>query len=240
VATHDADDTLTPTRLTLEPDPRRTLVIQLVRLILLGIFDVRVHGVANVPKSGAVLLVANHQSIADSFLLYVFVPRRVRFMAKEELFLGRWRRLARWFGGFPVRRGRSDRQALKTALDLLADGECVGMYPEGSRSETGQLQRAYPGAGLLGVRSNATIVPAAIVGTGRLRTWTSFLRRPEIHLTVGQPFHVVRPDDRRVSFGAAADEMMERIAALLPPQMQGVYAEPVPTTPSRATIRPLR
>src|SRR5207248_1591185 len=83
-----------------------------------------------------------------------------------EVFEGPLRRLARWYGAFPVRRGQADRQAIRTALDYLANGSCVGMFPEGTRSQTGGLIRGHIGAGLIAVRSGAQTLPVAIAGTG--------------------------------------------------------------------------
>ena len=103
-------------------------------------------GAQNVPETGAAILAPNHFSYMDHFLLGIFIRRKVRFMAKSQLFSG----LARWVylqgGVFPVRRGARDDEAFITAEAILEHGGVVAMYPEGGRSRTGELQeRAKPG-----------------------------------------------------------------------------------------------
>ena len=199
----------------------------------------RVVGLEKVPREGSLLIVSNHQNNADPPILLGVMPRVVHCMAKQEIFDSPAARLATWYGAFPVRRGQADRQALETALEFLKRGRCVGMFPEGTRSPTGALIKAQPGAGLIAVRSGAPILPVAIIGTRQLRTPWAVLRRPQIEIIVGEPFRLA-PDaggSRAAAAAAATEAMMRRSAALLPPELRGDYAEgeSLPTPASGAS-----
>ncbi|HZU77802.1 MAG TPA: lysophospholipid acyltransferase family protein, partial [Dehalococcoidia bacterium] len=133
-------------------------------LRIFGRWEVR--GRRNVPRSGPLLVVANHLNNSDPPLLGASIPRRLRFMAKVELFQkGLLSLPIRLFGGFPVRRFEADLRALRRAQELLADGEAVALLPEGTRNRHGTgMQRVYPGAALLALRTGAPILPVGITG----------------------------------------------------------------------------
>jgi 1-acyl-sn-glycerol-3-phosphate acyltransferase len=183
----------------------------------------RVVGREHVPKSGPVLVVANHLNNADPVLVCIVTPRPVGFMAKIELFrVPILAQTIRWSGAFPVDRGAADRKAIRTALDRLAAGQVIGMFPEGTRSRDARMKRGLSGVGLLAVRSGAPVVPCAITGSERLgRLWP----RPSLTITYGPAFYPALGGGRRVDHQAVVDEMMRRVAALLPPAYRGVYAE---------------
>lgn len=139
-----------------------------VRAYFFWILAVRVEGLSHVPSSGPVILCANHRSWLDPPLVGAVVPRPVHFMAKEELF--RHRLLAaflRLLGAFSVRRHTPDRTAIRHALKLLGEGKIVGLFPEGTRSKTGRLGAAEPGAALLAIAAGAPVVPVGISGSYR-------------------------------------------------------------------------
>jgi 1-acyl-sn-glycerol-3-phosphate acyltransferase len=199
------------------------VVFPIVRAIALFLVPVRIEGMDRLPR-GAALVVANHASWKDPPLLTFALDRSVRFFAKEELFripvFGGILRLA---GNFGVRRGEADRRALVTALKVLAADLVLGFFPEGHRSESGALIRARPGVALVAKRANVPIVPVAIIGTKRARVG-AFWRR-DVLFRIGEPFaasELAHLDDQ-----AAADEIMKRIAMLLPTDMRGVYSEQV-------------
>jgi 1-acyl-sn-glycerol-3-phosphate acyltransferase len=195
------------------------LVYPIVRALALFLLPVRLEGVERIP-AGGVILVANHISWKDPPWLTFALDRAVRFMGKEELFrvpvLGGILRLA---GNFGVRRGEADRRAMVTALRVLQAGLPLGFFPEGHRSESGVMIRAHPGVGLIARRAGVPIVPIGVIGSKRARRG-AFWRR-DVVFRIGEPF-----DAKELPQGdeqAAADEIMRRVAALLPSEMRGVY-----------------
>ncbi|MDD5287948.1 MAG: lysophospholipid acyltransferase family protein [Dehalococcoidales bacterium] len=186
----------------------------------------RVTGRENVPQHSACIVVANHVNLLDSPLLGVSLGRKVYFMAKEELFHSRfigW--LAVQSGAFPVAKGRLNRRAGRRALELLARGQTLIIFPEGGRSGDGKLGQAYPGAALLAVKSDVPIVPVGISGTGQLIGKRWFLRRPRITLNIGQPFTLSAVHDKlsKEETARLTFEIMTHIAGLLPPEYRGRY-----------------
>jgi len=116
----------------------------LTRVVLVTLTRWEVTGRDHVPRTGGVILVSNHLNNVDPPILSASLPRRIAFMAKEELYYARNASgfLARTFGAFPVRRGELDRRALKEALKVLRQGLILGLFPEGTRSPHGQMQEA--------------------------------------------------------------------------------------------------
>lgn len=202
------------------------LMTRVMRLVVWTFGRYRVAGTERVPLSGGLLVVSNHLNNADPPLLGAALPRRLRFMAKQELFAHRvFGVFPVLFGAFRVRRFEADLRALREAGHLLAAGEAVAMFPEGHRSKGGGLQQPYPGTALIALRSNATILPVGITGTEAVRTPAVLLKKPRITVTIGEPFTL--PAHNRVTseaVKAGSDEIMRRIAALLPPSYRGVYA----------------
>lgn len=180
----------------------------------------RVEGLENVPSEGGVLLVANHVSWLDPPILGCALNRPVHFMAKAELFklpfLG-WA-LPR-VNAFPVRRGATDRSAIQTAIDLLRGGEVIGIFPEGTRSRTGELLPPRRGAGLIALRANVPVIPVGIHGTYRAVRWRGLLPRfNRVVVRIGEPIDlsgIPDGDDVKERSDRAAAIMMERIARLL-------------------------
>lgn len=150
------------------------VVYGLVRLILVPFFQLyfRLEGLGaeHVPRDGAAILAANHRSFLDPFVIGVMARRPVYYMAKRELFerpLQAW--LLSSLGAFPVDRGAGDEQAVDTALALLRRGECVVIFPEGTRIRRGPLADPRRGVGRLALQSGARVVPIAVIGTDRVR-----------------------------------------------------------------------
>jgi 1-acyl-sn-glycerol-3-phosphate acyltransferase len=186
----------------------------------------KIAGKNNMPRHGACIVVANHVNLLDSPLIGISLGRRAYFMAKADLFRSRiigW--LAEQFGAFPVARGRLNRRAGRTAVELLANGQALIIYPEGQRSLDGKLGPAYSGAALLAIRSNVPIVPVGIIGTAQLKGKWWFLRRPKITFNIGQPFTLAacpeKPNKEMVN--GMTREIMMHIAALLPEDYRGRY-----------------
>lgn len=172
----------------------------------------RVSGREHVPRTGPVLIVCNHLSTIDPPLVgWAARPRRSFYMAKSELFgnrVGAWTISS--LGAFPVVRGGADRNALRVARDLLARGESVLMFPEGTRSRTGFLRAAFPGAGSLGLGEGITIVPAAL--------WGSQHRFGPVRVVFGPPVSTegLAPGSRGARSIELTRRMMQAIADLVP------------------------
>ncbi|MGH8299787.1 MAG: lysophospholipid acyltransferase family protein [Steroidobacteraceae bacterium] len=125
-----------------------------------------------VPGSGAVILAPNHFSFMDHFLMGCYIRRKVRFMAKSQLFKGPMQFIYTHGGVFPVRRGARDEETFITAETILARGGAVAMYCEGGRSRTGKVaEQAKRGIGRLALETGAPVVPIAIHGSSRIRNW---------------------------------------------------------------------
>lgn len=203
----------------------------MTRLLWLAVWTFgryEVTGRERVPPSAPLLVVANHLNIADPPLLGAAIPRPIHFMAKRELFDKRLSGFfIRLFGAFPVRRFEADLQALREAQRILQGGGVIGMFPEGHRSRGRGLQRPFPGTALIALRTGATILPVGITGTEAITTPLVLLKKPPVRVIIGEPFTL--PRTRRITaeaVRAGADEIMLRIAALLPLQYRGLYADP--------------
>jgi 1-acyl-sn-glycerol-3-phosphate acyltransferase len=194
-------------------------VYEMVRLILSPVawfvFRARSIGSTNVPQSGPVILAPNHFSFFDHFFLAVFLRRKVRFMAKSQLFTRPFQWIYFHGGVFPVRRGHRDEEAFVTAETILAQGGCMAMYCEGGRSRTGRLaERAKPGIGRLALESGVPIVPVAIYGSQKARNWKR-LQFPKVTIRYGEPFRFEPVDDpSREQQQAVADEVLGEIKQL--------------------------
>jgi len=190
----------------------------LVRTILLVFFRYRVVGREHVPATGAVILASNHVSNLDPPVLGCSLWRRGAFMAKDELFR---KPLAAWFigkmGAYPVKRGAPDRASLKRSLDTLANDGMLAVFPEGTRSETGELQEPEMGVGLMAYRSGALVVPVYISGTERVLPRSGGMKLAPITVTFGPPIRFVAAEGERAGreeYEAAARRIMAAIAAV--------------------------
>jgi 1-acyl-sn-glycerol-3-phosphate acyltransferase len=180
-----------------------------VAAILRTAFRVRVAGTENVPLTGGLIVAANHLSNFDPPLLGVALPRPVSYMAKKELFaipvLGQ---LIPRLHAFPVDRQAGGTAALRAALRMLKEGRCIGIFPEGGRNVTGTNEEKA-GAAFLAAASGAPVVPAAIVGTRRLRPFG------RVTVAFGEPFTVTRErQSRGDDMEKKAAEIMQRIRTL--------------------------
>jgi 1-acyl-sn-glycerol-3-phosphate acyltransferase len=138
----------------------------LLRVLYRLLFRLEARGLHHIPAEGPVVLASNHISNLDPPTIGVLVPRKVNFMAKEELFkVPVFGPLIRAFGAFPVKRGGVSKDAIKSAITMLKEGNVLGIFPEGSRKTPGAAKK---GTAMIAVRSGATIVPVAIVGGYKL------------------------------------------------------------------------
>lgn len=169
----------------------------------------------NVPGSGAVILAPNHFSFMDHFLIACYLRRKVRFMAKSQLFKPPLQFVFTHAGCFPVRRGAHDEETFITANSILERSGALGMYCEGGRSRTGNVgQHAKPGIGRLALETGVPVVPIAIHGSARIRNWKR-LRFSKVTVQYGEPvrWDAVR-DPTRTQQQTVADQVLVEIGAL--------------------------
>lgn len=188
----------------------------------------KVRGKANIPRTGGVLIVSNHMTSNDPFLVgWSAIPRRAYYMAKSELFENRIERLAiGTLGAFPIRRGEADRTAMRIAKGLLARGECVIIFPEGTRSRDQRLRSPYPGAASLGLPDDVTVIPAAI--------WGIQEKHGPSRVIFGPPVSKEGLEgSRSTRAGELAFRMMAAIAELLP-EIGGPVQDPPRTLATMA------
>lgn len=169
---------------------------------------VAIHGKENIPKDGSILLCSNHIHNLDPPLVGTTFPRPVRFMAKAELFkipvLGK---LVKWVHAFPVRRGMSDRQAIRQGLEVLKTNQVLGIFPEGTRSKTGELRKGLAGVGFFALKSKAYVTPAAVIG--------SYLPFKKINIYYGKPIDFTSAREQKISAEQATEMIMDAIQELL-------------------------
>jgi len=200
-------------------------------------------GKENVPLEGAVILASNHLNNADPPMVALAIrPRYPMYMAKREMI--RWPILGpafRIFGAFPVRRGEADLSALRAATEVIEGGALLVMFPEGTRSRTGGLTKGHPGTALIALRTGAPVLPVAITGSENIG-WPWIFLKPRsikhIKVVIGEPFHL--PPVERINSESTMEAhryIMRRIAALLPPEYRGVYAEDVPAASAPAAAQ---
>lgn len=206
------------------------VIRRLAGFAFLFLFKLRVEGLENVPRTGAAMLASNHAAWIDIPILAYPVPRFTHYMAKIELFQTRLLGgIIGMMGAFPIRRGEGDRESLRTAERLLGQGELVGIFPEGHRSESG-LIRGLPGAALIALRANIPVVPVAIINSRAVfQKGHIVVRRPTVTVRYGKPFMLTHSGARytRADMERGIDEIMTHIARLLPPEYHGVYAQQV-------------
>ncbi|HEY5977350.1 MAG TPA: lysophospholipid acyltransferase family protein [Solirubrobacterales bacterium] len=164
-----------------------TFVRIVVSLPTLLIWRVRAKGVENVPKSGPLLLAPNHFSQMDHFFIGLYLRRKIRFMAKSQMFGPPLLTYIYSHGGvFPIRRGHHDEEAFKTAYEILAQEGMLLVYAEGGRSRSGALGEPKAGIGRIALESGAAVVPVAIYGSAKVRRWKRF-RFPKVRVQFGEP-----------------------------------------------------
>jgi 1-acyl-sn-glycerol-3-phosphate acyltransferase len=180
-------------------------------------YRLEVTGAEHLPPSGPVIVAANHRSMLDIPVLVVGCPRPIAFMGKQELFGDPFRRL--FFletGGFPVRRDIFDLKAIDFAMALLQRGDCVGLYPEGTRSKSGEMLPFLRGTAWIALRAGVPIVPCGLVGTGRPAPGAG--KRKRVRVSFGPPIpveHEPRPKARKERAEELTGHLMRSVMELL-------------------------
>jgi 1-acyl-sn-glycerol-3-phosphate acyltransferase len=202
---------------TREPDWVYDAVRLLTSLYALVFFRARGISAELVPDSGPVILAPNHFSFMDHFFVGAFIRRRVRFMAKSQLFTPPLQFVYTHGGVFPVRRGHADEEAFTTANSILERGGLIVMYCEGGRSRDGKLStKAKRGIGRLALESGATVVPVAIHGSSKVRNWKR-LQFPKVTVQYGEPV-------RWETVAVPAREQQQQVANEIFAEIRGLYA----------------
>ena len=156
-------------------------------------------GMDNIPKSGPVIVAPNHRSFLDPFVIGCCLNRPIYFVAKKELFNNR---VAGWFlnrlGAFPVNRDKGDAEMLATAEAILARGDSVMIFPEGTRVRPGPLGKPKTGAARLSLVSGAPVIPVAAIGTEAIRRGFRF-RPHKVRILIGKPLHFPKVEKEEVT-----------------------------------------
>jgi 1-acyl-sn-glycerol-3-phosphate acyltransferase len=200
---------------TREPDWCYELTRLVTSLYAYAGLRARAISVDHVPGSGPVILAPNHFSFMDHFLMGCYIRRKVRFMAKSQLFKPPMQFIYTHGGVFPVRRGARDEEVFTTAQTILARGGAITMYCEGGRSRSGKLaEQAKRGIGRLALETGAPVVPIAIHGSSRIRNWRR-LQLPKVTIQYGPALRWERVSDpTRAQQQAVADEVLAEIKRL--------------------------
>ncbi len=221
------------------PPYRVPLFNRIMRKILRPIFralfrllsSMHIQGLENIPKKGAYLVAINHISLFEAPFIVAFWPVELEAMGAVEVWNRRGQNiLARLYYGIQVHRGQYDRQVMEQALAILAAGKPLLIAPEGGRTHRPGLRRAFPGVAYLVERAGVPVVPVGIVGsTDDFLQRALRLERPKLEMHIGKPLHLppilATGEARRQARQQNADRVMIEIAALLPPEYRGVYAD---------------
>jgi 1-acyl-sn-glycerol-3-phosphate acyltransferase len=195
------------------------VLIALVRSFFQLVMEMRVEGLENFPREGPVVLAANHVTNFDVFPMQFALPRPIFFMGKAELFKNPLMDLViRNLSGFPVNRGETDLWAMRHAAKVLAHGQTLGMFPEGTRSKGSGLKVAKTGSARLAIEAHCPILPMAIVGSDQF--FKQFPHRTRVQITLLSTL-LPMPSESPL---ALTDRLMFTLAQGLPEEMRGVYA----------------
>jgi 1-acyl-sn-glycerol-3-phosphate acyltransferase len=192
--------------------PRYRLFRGTLRALSTIFLGLEVHGEEKAPEKGPLIVAANHHRFFDPVFVSIAVPRRVRWMAKRELFAFPFGRFFYFLGTFPVDRQRGGRAALRTAMNFLTEGRTLGIFPEGTRRKEGVSTEAKSGAALLASRSGAPVLPVFV---DRIPDPAARLRGEKFNVYVGDPMVIHNTERGREGYRRVADEILRAIYALL-------------------------
>jgi 1-acyl-sn-glycerol-3-phosphate acyltransferase len=200
---------------------------------LMVLFRPKVKGLRHVPGSGPVIIASNHLSFSDSIFMPLVVPRKVTFLAKSEYFTspgpkGLLKKLTFIaLGQVPVDRsgGRRSEAALITGLKVLAEGKCLGIYPEGTRSPDGRLYKGRTGIARLAIESGAPIIPVAMFNTEKIQpTGTVVPKVMRVEMIFGEPIYFEGDSTDLQHLRDVTDQIMQTIQALSGQEYVDTYA----------------
>jgi len=187
-------------------------------IVLKLFFFFKVTGREFIPKSGGCIIASNHLSYLDPVVLSVASTRILNFMAKEDLFRGNWffKKLITVLNAFPIQRGKNDLKAIRLAIDKLKAGDALIIFPEGTRSATGDLKQGESGVSMLAAKAGVPVIPVLIVGTERampIKSKNFFLFTPiQVHFAAPLEFKA-GPQGAKVkdAYQKFSDELIESI-----------------------------
>jgi 1-acyl-sn-glycerol-3-phosphate acyltransferase len=217
-----------------EVPTRNRVARKILRPAFRGLFhilsSITITGLENVPRKGAYLIAINHISLYEAPFVVAFWPSEPEAVGASDV----WNRtgqstLVRLYGGIPVHRGEYDRKVVETMLVILRNGKPLLIAPEGGRSHKPGLRKAFPGVAYLMEKSGVPVVPVGIVGsTDDFLKRALRAKRPPLEMHIGKPIKlpaiVGSIEERRLTRQQNADLVMAHIAALLPYEYRGVYA----------------
>jgi 1-acyl-sn-glycerol-3-phosphate acyltransferase len=208
---------------------KRTTLRSIVRILVKVLTRTQFVGLENIPPDGALIVATNHMHYMDIPLLFINPIREDLTALVTTKYQRHW--FIRWFcetaGGIWINRDIADFNAMQAATNTLRDGRALGISPEGTRSQTAQLLQAKPGIVLLALKVGAPIVPVAITGTEKAFRRIFTLQRPRITVRFGPVFTLlpVGLENREQLYQQYTDEIMCRIAALMPEKYWGYYRD---------------
>ena len=197
------------------------------------LFRPKVSGLRNVPNVGAVIIASNHLSFSDSIFMPLVVPRKVTFMAKSEYFTspglkGFIKKLTfQALGQVPVDRsgGRRSEAAIRTGLNLLEVGQCIGIYPEGTRSPDGKLYKGRTGIARMAIDSGAPIVPVAMFNTAEIQPTGQIVPKVRrVEMVFGEPMYFQGDSSDLTYLRKVTDEIMQGIQKISGQEYVDIYA----------------
>ncbi len=207
----------------------RSILRWILYLLFRVLTRLTVTGIENIPVEGGCLLTGNHLGLIDGPLIFCLIPRNdatglVALKHKKNPVI---RFIVEGADGIWIDRKRTDFGALKKARVHLKAGGLLGIAPEGTRSPTGAIIQAKPGVAFLADKSNVVILPEATTGSEVSLKKIFTFQRPKVHVTFGQPYHLphLGRKDKEAAIQRNTDEIMCRIAALLPASYRGFYAD---------------
>ncbi|MBC7464157.1 MAG: 1-acyl-sn-glycerol-3-phosphate acyltransferase [Actinobacteria bacterium] len=197
------------------------------------LFRPKVTGLRHVPATGPVIIASNHLSFSDSVFMPLVVPRKVTFLAKSEYFTspgpkGLLKKLTFIaLGQVPVDRsgGRRSEAALVTGLKVLSEGNCIGIYPEGTRSPDGRLYKGRTGIVRLAIESGAPIVPVAMFDTDKIQPTGKVVPKiMRVKMIFGEPIYMTGDPTNLQLLRDLTDDLMRKIQQLSGQEYVDIYA----------------